>query len=212
MSGIDREKTDCRLSPAGLGKTEKDMRHIVLQGERGAGKSYLIRKLVQETGLVPGGYLTRAVFNAREGYREVLMYPASCLLESGDQDEAARWYGRVCGIALRGGGRVFPEVFAGYGKELLESAGDKKIIVMDEIGFMETDIKPFTEAVLSVFAGDIPVIAAIKARDITTPFLDAVRRHEKTELIELAEGSRDEAYRLAKGRLAERIRAGGGRR
>lgn len=191
-----------------MSEKEKKKKHILLQGERGAGKSYLIRKLVRDLGVVPGGYLTRAVFNAEKGYREVLLYPASWLLADGDQDDIARRCGRLCGIAAGGRGKAYPDVFAGYGTQLLRSSADKKLIVMDEIGFMENDARSFRDAVLSALAGDTPVIAAVKAGNITTPFLEAVRSHPDAELFELDEEDRDEAYRQIKERLAENLRAG----
>jgi len=65
---------------------------------------------------------------------------------------------------------------------------------MDEIGFMEEKAEQFQKAVLSAFDGNIPVIAAIKAKHFSTPFLEAVRSHDNVQLIELDETNRDEIY------------------
>ncbi|MBR3357261.1 MAG: NTP transferase domain-containing protein [Solobacterium sp.] len=175
-------------------KTERRPKHIVLQGESGAGKSTLIRKLVKEMQWSVGGYLTRAVINRPKGYREVFMYPASFLCDPGDQDTAASANGRLCGITMNGVKEVHPEVFDLYGTELIRSASGKQRIIMDEIGFMEEKAERFRKAVLSAFDGSIPVLAAIKAGRISTPFLDAVRSHENVRLIELDETNRDAVY------------------
>ena len=175
-------------------QTEYRRKHIVLQGESGAGKSTLIRKLVNEMQCDIGGYLTRAVRNDETGYREIRMYPAEFLYEQGDQDTAARAHGKLCGITMNGVKEVYPEVFDQYGTQLIRSASEKQLIIMDEIGFMEEKAEQFQKAVLSAFDGTVPVIAAIKAKGISTPFLESVRTHENVQLIELVETNRDEIY------------------
>ena len=112
-------------------------KHIVLQGEKGAGKSALIRKLAEETSCSIGGYLTRAVMNREKGYKEVFMYPAAFLSDPGDQDRIARETGKLCGTTMNKVIETYPEVFDTYGTDLIFSASKKQLIIMDEIGFLE---------------------------------------------------------------------------
>ena len=172
--------------------------HIVLQGEKGAGKSTLIRKLVREMHCTAGGYLTRAVMDPEKGYREIYMYPAASLLETADPDAAARADGKLCGITMNGVKEVYPEVFDTYGTQLIHSASKKELIVMDEIGFMEEKAEQFKKAVLSAFDGNIPVIASIKTKHITSPFLEAVRNHENVYMVEVDEADRDAVFEQVK--------------
>ena len=172
--------------------------HIILQGERGAGKSSLIRKLVKEIQCPAGGYLTRAVFNKEKGYKEICMYPAAFIYDPGDQDTLARENGKLCGITMNGVKEVHPEVFDTYGTQLIHAASKKELIIMDEIGFIEEKAEQFQKAVLSAFDSNIPVLAAIKAKNFSTPFLEAVRSHENVRLIELDETNRDEVYEQLK--------------
>lgn len=168
--------------------------HVVLQGEKGAGKSTLIRKLAMELKWSPSGYLTRTVMNNEKGYREIYMYPASYIYDPGDQDMIAAAEGKLCGTAMNKVKEAYPEVFDTYGTQLIHSAADKQLIIMDEIGFMEEKAECFKKAVLSAFDGDTPVLAAVKTKDKISPFLEAVRSHRNARLIEVDETNRDEVY------------------
>ena len=178
--------------------TKHKPKHIVLQAERGAGKTTLIRKLVKELQGTVGGYLTRAVINKEKGYKEIYMYPASCIFGTDDPDTIARTKGKLCGITMNGVKEVYPEVFDTYGTELIHSASKKERIIMDEIGFLEEKAEQFQKAVLSALDENIPVIAAIKAKSITTPFLESVRSHKNVKLIELNETNRNQIFEQLK--------------
>ena len=69
---------------------------------------------------------------------------------------------------------------------------------MDEIGFLEEKAEQFQKAVLSALDENIPVIAAIKAKSIKTPFLESVRSHENVRLIELNETDRNQIFEQLK--------------
>ncbi|MCR5795130.1 MAG: hypothetical protein K6G61_07290, partial [Solobacterium sp.] len=185
-------------TPADYGALVKETgcrrKHIVLQGKSGAGKSTLIRKLVKEMHCTAGGYLTRAVLNRETGYREIFLYPASYIYDTDDQDMAARVNGKLCGITMNGVKEVYPEVFDTYGTQLIHAASKKELVIMDEIGFMEEKAGQFKKAVLSAFDGKIPVLAAIKSKDISTPFLEAVRSHENVQLVGVDETNRDGVF------------------
>ena len=169
-------------------------KHIVLQGEKGAGKSALIRKLAEEMNCTIGGFLTRAVMNREKGYREIWLYPASFISDPGDQDRIAKANGKLCGSTMNKVIETYPEVFDTYGTELIFSASKKQLILMDEIGYLEEKAERFKKAVLSALDDNIPVLASIKAKNRSTPFLETVRSHEHVQLIELNETDRDEVF------------------
>jgi nucleoside-triphosphatase len=73
-------------------------------------------------------------------------------------------------------------------------AGAGGIIVMDEIGFMEAGSKAFCGAVMHCLDGDIPVLAAVKAR-FDVDYLNAVRAHPKAALYTITKENRDELYK-----------------
>ena len=66
------------------------------------------------------------------------------------------------------------------------------IVLLDEVGFMEASSKAFCGAVLSLLDGDIPVLAAVKDKEI--PFLEQVRNHPKGKCFYITEENRDELF------------------
>ena len=181
-----------------LQETRNRTTHIVLEGKKGAGKSTLIRKLAEDMQCKTGGYLSRAVFCQEKGCREIYLVPASCLFDAMDPDTAARTKGKLCALTMNKVIEVYPEVFDTYGTELIRSAGEKQLIIMDEIGFLEEKAEQFKKTVLSALDGNVPVLAAIKTKDISSPFLETVRGHENVRLIEVDETNRDEVYEQVK--------------
>lgn len=166
-------------------------KHIVLQGEKGSGKSTLIRKIAEQMNCTIGGYLTRAVPDREKGCSEIYIYPADLVSEP-DQDIIAKTNGKLCAVTENGVKEVCPEVFDTYGTELIHSASDKQLIIMDEIGMLEENSERFKKAVLSAFDGKVPVLASVKAKSRTSPFLETVRSLPDVQLIDLDEEDRDE--------------------
>ena len=64
---------------------------------------------------------------------------------------------------------------------------------MDELGFMEAKAEAFTREVFAALDGDIPVIAAVKAR-FDVLFLNEVRAHPHAQLVVITKENRDELY------------------
>ena len=114
-----------------------------------------------------GGFETKRLPVADEnGFFPIYLYPAS-QSEGERRNETANLVG-TCDSrsSIR-----HPEVFDGLGAQLIESAPEGGIILMDELGFLENDAKVF------------------KPKD--TPFLRAVRGHENAELVFIDEQNRD---------------------
>ena len=147
-------------------------RHLLICGERGVGKSTLIRRLLEHSTREVGGFVTKRLPVADEnGFFPIYLYPTS--QSEGERcNETANLVG-TCGL----------------GAQLIKSAPSGGIILMDELGFLENDAKVFQSAVLCALDGDTPVLAAVKPKD--TPFLRAVRGHENAELVFIDEQNRD---------------------
>ncbi len=80
------------------------------------------------------------------------------------------------------------EAFDRYAQRLRAPA-ENGIIVLDELGFMETASEDFCEAVLHLLDGQTPVIAAVKDKEL--PFLNKVRSHENAKCFHITRENRD---------------------
>lgn len=162
-----------------------EKRHIIVVGARHAGKSTLTERLSAHNTRPVYGYFTRSDAPDANGYHDIYIYPAG---------SAERVRSRANHIGTCNGRQrvVNTDVFETRGVEYLKNEPDG-IIVMDELGFMETDAEHFKSAVLSCLDGDTHVFATVKARE-GIDFLDAVRRHPKAEVFEINEENRDSLY------------------
>ncbi len=161
-----------------------DKRHLLICGERGAGKSTLIRRLLDESGLCAAGFLTVREQTADEnGFYPVYLHPVA----------KERRCGKENLVGLIGGSGIcrFPQVFDTLGADCIRD-GSGDVLVMDELGFLEDEAKEFQAAVLHALEGDKPVIAAVKAKK--TPFLDAVRASENALVVSVDESDRDALF------------------
>ena len=162
--------------------------HIVIEGKKGAGKTTLIDRLINETDRRICGYRTRILETDAEGYRHVYMYPA---------DKTDSTVPQEVGITRRKVISVNDQVFDDLGVKLLSDVSGDGLIVMDEIGYMETDAEHFCRKVIETFDGDIPVIAAIKVSEKEYRYLQLIKDHPKIYLLRLNEDNREEVYEEA---------------
>lgn len=159
------------------------VKHLFLTGEKGVGKSTLLRRLLDRTGRTPGGFLTvkaEGVFPGRVSLHllrfgtgeapgpENFLFFCDAPPESG---EAAR-FDRLGCAALA----------AGQGAEL---------IVMDELGPREAEARLFHAAVLRALDGDTPVLGVMQRAE--SPFLRQVAAHPRVRLVEITADNRDAA-------------------
>ncbi len=72
---------------------------------------------------------------------------------------------------------VIPEALDAFAPLLDRDAPEGHLILMDEIGFLESASPAFCQGILRHLEGDIPVLAVVKDKD--TPFLRRVREHPK---------------------------------
>ncbi len=155
--------------------------HIFLTGNLQVGKSTIIHKVIEESGIIAGGFRTVGGNYAKDGSSDVFLLGMN---ENPAPDRiVAHRFG--CGR----GRTVYPEVFDTVGPRLLGDSSPS-LIIMDELGFMEKDAVQFQNAVLSTLDGSVPVLGVI--RNMQTPFLDEVRAHPKVDVIIVTEENRAE--------------------
>ena len=160
--------------------------NIFLTGQTQVGKSTIINRFLKShNGLNIGGFKTISNFKKDIGvYGGVYILPAS--MDEPDYTENSLVGNRVLKP------KSFPEVFDVKGVEILQSNTNKDLILMDEIGFMETEALKFSEALLNILDSNIPVIGVVKPMDKGLPL--EVKNHPKTILLEITEENREEKY------------------
>lgn len=154
--------------------------HIFLTGPKQIGKSTIINKVIEgirKEGLRIGGFCTyMGINNDLDIYINYL-----------NQDKIYLSDNKVAYRTLQGATPIF-QVFDTLGVRIL-SENNNDVIVMDELGFLETNAELFKSKVLSLLDGVKPIIGVVKEREI--PWLDKVKYHPQVELITVSKVNRD---------------------
>ncbi len=175
-------------------------RAVFLTGDVGAGKTTALERVVRTLGLVVSGFRTPAV-------REDGRVRGVRLVSLGDGGREHPW------VASIESGRLLPhpDVFETQGVQILQkSLKDRsaRCLVMDELGFLETEAARFRAMVhrciddgplvLGVLKrGDAPLPRSVAARpDVTVVEIEKTRRDEGTSsLLVLVSSLLDVDYR-----------------
>lgn len=161
------------------------MRHLFLTGEKGVGKSTLLRKaLAGYTGRV-GGFLTvktRAFLKDRDSVH--LLLPG---------EEAAPTEENLLFVCGEEGGDAASR-FDRLGGVALSRCAGCRLLLMDELGPREAEAPLFRAAVLTALAGDTPVLGVLQAP--AARFWPEAARHPRVRLLEVTRGNRDAAETL----------------
>lgn len=172
------------------------MVHILIVGSNDAGKSTLIEKLLQTVSQPVYGFLTKKEPPDRVGGAE----PVYIHGVSGERNYTQH---NLVGTCTDQRSTRFPEAFE-RAVHYLEGIPEGSILVMDELGVMETDARAFCSAVLECLDGDNLVIASV--RDKNSPFLDAVRAHPKGRCFFIALENADDLFPEVKAFMDEQLK------
>ncbi len=100
------------------------------------------------------------------------------------------------GISTEGHAISNPEVLDNFALYFLEPLAEKakagQIIVLDEIGVMESKSEAFMNAVLKLLDGPATIVAAVREKH--TDFLDKVKNHPDNQCFEVDENNREAVY------------------
>ena len=72
---------------------------------------------------------------------------------------------------------------------MLARRGDEELIIMDELGYLESDAAAFKQAVFDVLSGDIPVLGVLRLGDVA--WHREIKLNTKVKLIDVSEQNRD---------------------
>lgn len=161
---------------------------IMLCGDIDSGKSTLIRKLLEDMGKPPKGYITVRM-PAVDGVSKVYLYDIA--------NPPERMEDAAVIITIENEVREkHPELLDTLGVQYLTDIPAGSVVVLDEIGSLESASPEFQKAVMRILSGDYTVLAAVKAAN--TDFLRAVRKHPDCELYIITPDNRDELYEQIK--------------
>ena len=172
-----------------MNKTERKV-HLFLTGEIQVGKSTIIRKFMKTIMIPPeqtGGFITKGWYYPDTSSSVHLL---SVTEKEGFCRENCIMMREPKSNRLRTKPVLYPEVFETLGLELLNNIEGKKLLLMDELGFVERGAPLFRERVLNLLDGDVPILGVLKKWP--DEFLRQVEEHPKVEVIHVTEENRDE--------------------
>lgn len=160
--------------------------HALIVGDRGVGKSTLIRRVLKE--------LNRPVFGFETKKEEALEDPLrGCPIYIYDAGKLhCQTAENFIGYHRETDFGTFTAAFDRYAPKLLATVPEDAVVELDEIGFLEANSEAFCQAVLHLLDGDRPVIAAVKNREI--PFLNRIRKHSNARCFAITPENRDTLY------------------
>ena len=144
----------------------ENIRHIFLTGEKQVGKSTLWRKVLEQTGINPGGFQTLEylINGTFRGYR--LHGLGETPEQFGNDVPISVFLRRKLHLPV-------PESFDIFGTELLQRAQETSdYILMDELGIFERTAATFRQTVVDCLDGKCHVLGVLQKAD--DPFLAAI--------------------------------------
>lgn len=158
---------------------------ILICGDVQVGKSTLIRKLITDMGRAPRGYITKRIPAPKGETSYVYLYDIANPPEH-IEDSA------VIKKITPDGFTDYPEVMDELGAKYLSGIPEGELVILDEVGTIESRAPLFQKALMSILSGNYDVLASIKAQN--TEFLRAVRSHPDCDLYIITPGNRDELH------------------
>ena len=114
------------------------------------------------------------------------------LIPVGEKDPVVNDWNRVgirkgCG---RGIGK-FPEAFERAGVQVLKGAEGMPLILMDEVGRMESAAAQFSERILELLDGSAPILGVVQ-KIADTKLTNAIRQHPNVRVLTVTKENREE--------------------
>ena len=136
------------------------MVHALIVGPRGVGKTTLIRRVLSQLGRPVFGFETKKENPLADEVRGSPIY----IYDPGTEHKQTPE--NLVGYCKNKHFSSVKNVFDRFATKLRTPVPNGHIVLLDEVGFMEASSKAFCGAVLSLLDGDIPVLAAVKDKEI----------------------------------------------
>ena len=161
--------------------------HIFLTGDVQVGKSTIIKKTLAALQLQAiGGFRSISVPDLPDGAMSVYLIPA------GDEHPMMDDWNRVgirkgCGRGIE----KIPEAFERAGVQALVDAENMPLILMDEVGRMESAAARFSERILALLDGSAPILGVVQ-KIADTKLTNAIRQHPNVRVLTVTKENREE--------------------
>ena len=164
-----------------------------ITGRMNTGKTYIIKKILEELDLSPGGFMVGRD-QGEIGWSSFYLLPADVYLRKNENKiDKIKEKGTFVWKDKNKKIQLDSEVFDNYGVELLNKRTNKDIIIMDELGRFEFKAYDFQNKVIELIKSDKLVLGVIKLEK--NNFLNRVRNLLKKEPIMVTAVNREEIYR-----------------
>lgn len=155
--------------------------NILLTGNIGVGKSTIIRNILKVIDVNCGGYIEKKCNNG--DIEEIRLIS---LIDN--KEEGIIAIRNIITKEVIGN----TEVFDTLGSKCLERSSKlSKLIIMDEIGFLEAKALLFRKAILDVLDSEKFVLGVIKDDYCKNEFLESIRKRKDVMMIRINEKNRD---------------------
>lgn len=157
------------------------MKNILLTGEIQVGKTTLLNKVINSLNTSIGGFQTNRIIENNK--KEFFINPLK---------DKSKEYKIATIVSEENSHKVeaYTNTFNFIGKNIIEKDIETcSVIVLDELGFLESKAEDFKSAVFKALNSDCLVLGVIKPRDI--PFLNEIRNRNDVNIIEVNKENRD---------------------
>ena len=167
------------------------MQKILLGGEIGRGEDSLLIRLAKEISLPLYGVRTIMYpdrTDPKTGGAKIYMYPATADPDAYPDSEEN--YVGACTGKIR---EINKDIFRTFGLQLLSDIPTEAAVVVDEIGFFESDVPEYTKRIFEIFEDDHPFLGVLKTR-YEDPFLTRVRHYPTISYYQVTKENRESLF------------------
>lgn len=161
--------------------------HALIVGDRGVGKSTLIRRVLKELNCPVFGYETKKEETQEDPLRGCPIY----IYDAGSPH--IQTPDNLIGYHREQNTAAITAAFERYAPKLMLTVPENAVVELDEIGFLEAKSESFCRAVLQLLNRNRPVIAAVKNKEI--PLLKTIREHPNAHCFYITPENREVLYK-----------------
>ena len=166
--------------------------NIFLTGKMNIGKTTIIKKVVDELDLSPGGFMVGRDQEVNS-WSSFYLLPTKVFLDN--KKEKIKEIKEKGTFAWKDENReinIASDIFDNYGVKLLNYNLNEDIIIMDELGRFELKANKFQNKVIELIKSDIPVLGIIKPEK--NVFLNKVRNIMGQEPLVVKKENKEDIY------------------